>query len=71
MPELAFIHTLGVVEVLGSAPDDHVRVRPKGSRHEHVVRSSLLQPLDCKAAKEARLRQLRAMQFRRAKRSAE
>jgi hypothetical protein len=64
---LGFVETLGIVEVIGSAPDDHLVVRVKGSTEQRVIAPSQLKPIDCDAAKAARLQQLRSTHFRQGK----
>jgi hypothetical protein len=67
IPQFAFVHTLGTVEVIGRTSDGLVVVRLKGTTKEHLVRDAEVAPLDCDAAKKARMQQLRAAQFRRRK----
>ena len=66
-PQFAFVHGLGVVEVVGRGPDDLVTVRVQGAQKRHLVKAAQLGQLDCEAAKKARLQAMRAVQFRRRK----
>jgi hypothetical protein len=64
--QLAFVSTLGVVEILGPGPLNHVCVRSKGGVGRHFVHVSMLDGLNSVPARRAKAEQLKAEKARAA-----
>jgi len=64
--QLAFVSTLGVVEILGPGPVNHVCVRSKGGVGQHFVHVSMLDGLNSAPARRAKAEQLKAAKARAA-----
>jgi hypothetical protein len=58
--QLAFVSTLGVVEILGPGPHNHVCVRVKGGVGQHFVHVSMIEGVDSAPAKRARAAKVKA-----------
>jgi|JI8StandDraft_1071087.scaffolds.fasta_scaffold519403_1 hypothetical protein len=63
---LAFVSTLGVVEILGPGPANHVCVRPKGGVGRHFVHVSMIDDVNSVMALRAQAELLEAVAARAA-----
>lgn len=63
---LAFVSTLGVVEILGPGPANHVCVRPKGGVGRHFVHVSMIDDVNSAMALRAQAALLEAVAARAA-----